>query len=482
MIDTLKKATACLMASLLLAQPVAFAQLDLPDFGSKADSVMSKSRERMLGQSVIHQLRMANAIVDDPLLNEYISLLGSQLSSHVNNGDFDFSFFMIDEDVINAFAMPGGVIGINTGLLLATDNESELAGVIAHEVSHVTQRHIARGIYDQQRMSIMTMGALLASVLLGASGNASSDVAMGAATAVQAAAVQRQINFTRANEFEADRIGMGVLAQAGFDPIGMAGFFEKLARRESASAGIMPEMLRTHPTGNDRISEARNRARQLPRPDHVDSLAYGLAKARTRVLLSRRPSDAMEWFELRADSEAPADRYGLALSYMGVGLYDQAERVFRELSAENPSVIAFRIGRAESLMAAGADELAMTVYSEANAVSPRNIPLATSYAESLLNAGQPAEAHRVLLDLLNNVNPTPSQIELIARAASAEGDMINAHHYQSEYYASIGNLPQAISQLRMALATPGTNSVQRARFNARIVEFTEWLAEAERQR
>jgi len=473
----LKTRVPVLLLSLLVLRVDA---QELPDFGSPADSVLSKSREKQLGRSVIAELRRAGAIVDDPQLTEYIGLLGSELASHVNDGDFSFEFFVIDENVINAFAMPGGVIGVNSGLILATDNESELAAVIAHEVSHVTQRHIARAMYDQQRGGMMTMAATIAAMLLAGSSGSSGDAAMGAAMAIQAAGIQRQINFTRSNEYEADRIGMGVLSSAGFDPAAMASFFEELSRRESSAADVIPEMLRTHPSGSGRISEARARARQLPRTTPQDSMGYGLAKARIRVLSARTPADAMSYYRAREASTDPADRYGRALSLMGVGLADQAESIFRQLSGEYPNVIAFRIGRAEALLADGLDEQAMGVYAEANSLSPRNIPLVTSYAGALIEAGQPEKAHEILLDLLNNVNPTPAQIELIARAADAEGDRINSHHYMSEYFASIGELRLAIAQLEMALDVPTINSVQRARFLARIKEFRDYLAEAER--
>jgi predicted Zn-dependent protease len=465
----------------MLAQGPALSQ-NLPDFGSPADSVLSKSREKMLGQSVILELRRAGAIIDDPLLNEYIRLLGSQLGRHVNDGDFDFEFFMIDDNVVNAFAMPGGVIGVNIGLLLATDNESELAGVLAHEISHVTQRHIARAIYDQQRGSIVTIASMLAAILLATTTDVPDDAVTGIAAATQAAAVQRQINFTRSNEHEADRIGIDVLARAGFDPTGMSSFFEKLGRRDSTTLDALPEMLRTHPTSSSRIAEARSRARQLPRIDHSDSLSYGLAKARIRVLSQRRAQDALGYYRQREDSNDPADRYGFALALMRNDLNDQAELLLRELSAQFPSVIAFRIGRAEALAANGLDAQALAVYRDANALSPRNKPLVLSYAQALLQAGQPAEAHALLLDLLNNTRPAPAEIELIARAANAEGDLINAYHYRSEYFASIGDLESAIQQLRLALREPGLNAVQRSRFNARIDEFQEYLDERNRQR
>ncbi len=472
---------ALLCACLTLAQTGVHAQ-SLPDFGSPADSVLSKSREKALGQSVILELRRAGAIIDDPLLNEYIRLLGSQLASHANDGSFEFEFFMIDDGGVNAFAMPGGVIGINTGLLLETDRESELAGVMAHEISHVTQRHIARALYDRQRGSILTMATMIAAMLLAGASDASGDATTGIVAATQAAAIQRQINFTRANEYEADRIGMGVLANAGFDPTGMSSFFDKLSRQESAALGIVPEMLRTHPTGSGRSAEARSRARQLPRVNHVDSMAYGLAKARIRVLSAERDADALRYYEPLAGSEDPADRYGYALALARGNRHDEAERIFRELIDEHPGVIAFRIGRAEALMADGLDEQAMDLYREANALSPRNTPLVISYARALLQARRPDEAHDLLLDLLNNVRPAPAEIELLARAANAEGDLVNSYHYMSEYFASIGDLRSAIDQLRRALGVSDINAVQRVRFQARLAEFEEYLAERENER
>jgi len=466
----------------LLALPAAEGQQGLPDFGSPADSVLTKSRERLLGDGVVFELRRAGAIINDPLLNEYIRLLGSALVREVNDGDYAFQFFMIDDESVNAFAMPGGVIGVHTGLLLATENESELAGVLAHEISHVTQRHIARALYDQQRRSIAAMAASIASILIAATTDVSTDAAAAMSTGAQAAAIQGQINFTRDNEYEADRIGMDVLARAGFDPNGMVSFFEKLGRSESAAASIVPEMLLTHPTSSARVSEARSRARQLPRVERDDSVAYSLVKARIRVLSAARPAEALAYYQQRRGSNDPGDRYGLALSLAQAGLDDNAAELFGELSAEYPNVIAFRIGRAEALMASRLDEQAMDVYRETNAVSPRNTPLVMSYSEALIDAGRPAEAHALLLDLLNNVPPTPEQIQLIARAADAEGDRINSLHYLSEYFASIGDLRSAIRQLEQALATPGITNVQRARFEARIAEFEEYIAESERAR
>jgi len=453
---------------------------ELPDFGNPADAILNKSREGQLGRSVMLQLRNAGVIVDDPLLNEYIQSIGADIASHANNGTHRFQFFVVDDDRINAFAMPGGYIGIHTGLILASENENELAGVLAHEVSHVTQRHIARSLYDQQRTSIMSMAAMLAAVLLGAAADMPGDALAGVVSASQAAALQRQINFTRSHEHEADRVGIEVLAAAGYDPNAMATFFEKLSRRYGLAGQEVPEILQTHPVTSTRIAEARDRARRLPQVHRDNSIGYELAKARIEVLAANDPRAALRSFEAKPDQESAPVRYGKGLALSKLGRHDEAERIFRALVAEHPGVIAYRIGLGEALAGTGATEQALQVYADAVRLFPRNVPLTISYAEALLDAGRAAEAHRLLLDLLNNVPPTPAQIRLIARAANAEGDTVNAYYYMGEYYVSIGNLPLAINQLQMALELPDAHAVDRARINARLDELTEYLPEEQR--
>jgi predicted Zn-dependent protease len=453
---------------------------ELPDFGSPADAVMNKSREGQIGRTVMMQLRNAGAVVDDPLLTEYIQSLGSQLASRANDGDQRFHFFVVDDGQINAFALPGGYIGINSGLLLATEDENELAAVIAHEVSHVTQRHMARSMYDSQKTSIVSLATMLAALLLGAAADMPGDAMAGVMTASQAAAMQRQINFTRANEQEADRVGMEVLSRAGFDPDAMANFFEKLAKRYGVAEQGIPEMLQTHPVTSSRIAEARARARQLPHVHPASSTSYGLAKARMEVLGASTPEAALARFQAKPDQSSTDTRYGLALALKGLSRNDEAERLFRELVKEAPGVIAYRIGEAETLAGGGLYDAALEVYKDAVTLFPRNVPLTISYAEVLINAGEPGRAHHLLLDLLNNVPPTPEQIRLIARAANAEGDTLNAYYYMGEYYVSTGNLPLAIRQLRMALDVPDADAIDRARLNARLKELMEYLPDEQR--
>jgi predicted Zn-dependent protease len=471
-----------LAMSLAVGNASAEPGVNLPDFGSPADAALSKSREAQVGRGVMLQLRNAGVVVEDPQLTEYIGTLGSQLASAANNGDFSFNFFFVKDDQINAFALPGGYVGVNSGLLLATDSENELAGVLAHEVSHVTQRHMARAAYDSQKMSVVSLAAMLAAILLGVAMDAPSDVTQGAVMGAQSMMAQRQLNFTRANEHEADRVGMEVLSTAGFDPNGMASFFDKLGKRYGASKEYVPALLQSHPVTSDRVAEARERARQLPQTTHDDSTGYGLAKARLQVLSAPTPEAAYALFKDKKDSKLPADRYGLALSSMRLSLNDNAELIFRGLIAENPTVIAYRIGQAEALMASGSTTEALARYKDAVRLFPRNVPLTISYAEALITAGQASEAHALLLDLLNNVPPTPEQLRLIARAANAEGDVGNAYFYMSYYYGAIGNLQLAINQVRMALETPGVHAIDRSRFQARLEQLIEYLPTEQRER
>ena len=425
----------------------------------------------------IHELPM----VTDPDLNHYVTTLGDSLASVADTRGLEWHFYIVDSPQINAFALPGGYVGVNSGLLLATNNENELAGVLAHEVSHVTQRHIARAIYDNERTSIVSMAAMLAAILLGAASNVHGDAVTGAVMGAQGLAQQHQINFTRANEIEADRVGMELLSSAGFDPNGMSSFFEEIGKRYGAQEQYVPALLQSHPVTSERIAEARARARQLPQTKYSDSVAYGLAKVRLQVLSAPTPEAAYALFRDKGESKIPAERYGLALSQMRLNLNDNAERIMHDLATQYPTVIAYRIGQAEAAMASGSTDEALSHYKDAERLFPRNVPLTISYADALIAAGQASAAHSLLLDLLNNVEATPEQLRLIARAANAEGDVGDAYYYMSYYYGAIGNLPLAISQVRLALETPGVHTVERERFKARLQELIEYLPPEQRR-
>ena len=350
--DAGRKLAIVLMAvGLTVAPALSAGQINLPDMGSPADAVLSKNEENRIGRAIMAQIRASGEIVDDPQVTEYINEIGYRIAAQANvDGKHEFTFFVVDSPVVNAFALPGGFIGVHTGLLEATRNEDELAGVLAHEVAHVTQRHIARRIHATQRQSILSTAIMLGAILAGAAGGASSDVMQGAIAVAQGTAAQQQINFTRTNEYEADRVGISALAAAGFDPQGMASFFEVISRGTTPHEHRVPEFLRTHPVSSARIAEARGRARNYEPVHTADSITYGIAKARLIISAQDTPELAVTYFEREAyEYQSDVERYGRAMAYLRAGSNEDANRIFEELVSKDPKVIAYHIGLADSL-------------------------------------------------------------------------------------------------------------------------------------
>ena len=467
---------ACL-ATLIFAVPAGADDIRLPDMGSPADTVLSKSEEQRVGRSIMAQIRAQGGVVEDPILNEYISEIGNRVAAASNDGTHRFEFFVVEDPRINAFALPGGYIGVHTGLIQATRNENELAGVLAHEVAHVTQRHIARALHANQRQSIVNTALMLGALILGAAGGGE---AMEAGLAVaQGTAVQSQINFTRAHEYEADRIGISALADAGFDPHGMSSFFEVMSRQSPSDPNMRaPEFLRTHPVTTSRIAEARARAKDYPRVLSSDSTGYGIARARIIVNGYGTAAEAVAYVDSRdQDTETDAQKYGRAIAYQRAGLHLAANRLFAELNEKDPKVIAYHIGLGETQVRLENYAAGQATFEQAVELFPRNVPLVIKYGEFLLFMQQPERAHEILLDLMNNVPPTPEQVRLIARAASEAGDDAESYYYLSEYELMTGDLVGGIRYLQLALTLPELQEIQRIRFEARIDFIREFMSE-----
>jgi predicted Zn-dependent protease len=455
---------------------------NLPDMGSTANAMVGRTEEYQVGRMIVKNLRDENQILEDPEVSEYVQSIGSRIASEAQDGNQNFAFFVVRDPQINAFALPGGFIGINSGLYTTTTTESQLGSVLAHEIGHVSQRHIARAVQAQSRQSLSTMAAMLGAILIGAA--AGGDAAGGLIAIAQGTAMQQQINFTRMEEFEADRVGIGYLAAAGYDPGAMPEFFSTMSRNEGplANEGI-PELLRSHPVNSIRIAESRSRAAQLARSRHVDSVGYGLIRERIRVIAAQ-DSDQRPYYErMRANGDKSlAVRYGSALADLKAGQSERAVEELRELLAKNPTITLLHSALGQAQMAAGQNEAALATFAKANALFPRNVPIAVRYGEALIKADKPEQAHQLLLDVFNNVTPTPEQIHLTALAASAAGDTGDAYYYMSEYHLASGDLGLASQQLELALAAPKLTPVQRKRFQARLEEIRGYLREQRRPR
>jgi predicted Zn-dependent protease len=449
---------------------------DLPDLGSPAATYLSQSDEYRLGAMVAKELRDQNALIEDPEISEYINTIGQRLASQSAMGGQNFHYFVIKDTSINAFAVSGGYVFINAGLVLATSAESELAGVMAHETAHITQHHIARMLADQSKQSLATAAAMIGAILLGAIGGG--QAIEGALAATQGLAVQHQINFTRDNEWEADRVGIGYLAGAGFDPYGMGSMFETMSRHEGLAATYIPAMLIDHPMDSDRIAEQRARASQFPAVKMHDSLSYELIRERVRVLTATGDVDLAAQYaqKIAHGGNNLGNRYGEALALMNSNRAEEAVKILTPLVQQHEGLTLLHAALGQAQEKAGHMKEALATFQRADELFPRNVPVTVRYAEALMAAGRPAEAHNMLLDLFNNVPPTPDQIRLTALAASAAGDPGDAYFYMGEYQIASGDLYLAAQQLQLALASPHISQIQRQRYQARLDEVRDYLA------
>ena len=447
------------------------AQVRLPDFGDASEQVLSPADERALGEAFMREVRAGLAIVEDPLIARYVQSLGSRLVAASDHRGSGFTFFVVEDESINAFAAPGGFVGVNSGLILETRTESELASVLAHEIAHVTLRHIARAIADAGRVNLSAMAGVAAAILIGAR---NVDAGQAAAAAVIGSTAQRRINFTRRNEREADRVGIRMLAGAGFDPGEMARFFEKLLNASRYSQRP-PEFLSTHPVTTDRIAEARDSAGRLPYRQHESSESYRLVRARLRVRTAGDPQRVLDRLVEESATghtrDAAANTYGQALAMIRLGREDDARALIERLIESHPDTLAFRAELAGSALRTGNLPRALALYSEGLDLHPDDGLLLRGYAAALNGAGRPQDTLRLIDDHGRLHTLDAEMYRLRAEAYEKLGRTIDSRMDLAEHYYLSGRLDSAIHQLRLADRTPDRGFYHAARIEARLDEL-----------
>ena len=452
-------------------------QIALPEIGQSGGAIVTPEEERRTGEAVVRNIRRAGGILDDPLLNDYLNHLSYRLVSTSDTQHPQFEFFMINDRVINAFALPGGYIGVNYGLFLASDSESELASVLAHEISHVTQRHHARAYEFSEGSNIPVLAAMIAALILGSQG---SQIGQAALTAISAGSIQQQINFTRANEKEADYIGIQLLADSGFDPHGMAVFFQKLDKESRLYGPQAPEFLRTHPVTESRIADATNRAEQMSRASSPNPKNYYLMRARIQVITASDKKAVRNGFEKTLKSGRYLDRdaelYGYALSLIETGEFEQARKILNDLLTADPGRIAYLLERARLESMANQHTQAITHFKQALADYPGNGPLTLAYTKALLRAGKANEARQIITQHQRHNPEDPHFYKMLAEAEAALGHSANTHIAMGEYYYRIGQTHQAIDQFSLALKKKPLDFYNASRVEARLNEFQEEIA------
>ncbi len=467
---------AVLVAAVSLSSVAQTGRVDLPELGNSASTILSDSEEKEYAESLIRQLRAYELLVEDPLISDFFSDMGYSLASNSDQPGAAFSFVVLDQPVVNAFAAPGGVIALHSGLILLADTQDEVAGVLSHEIAHITQLHMYRAFEKAKTMNTLSMLAMLGLIL--ASGG-DGQVITGAVLGAQAATIQAQINFTRHNEIEADRVGIRTLSAAGYDPQGMADFFEKMGQSTRANGEGPPEFLRTHPVSVNRIAEAKSRIQNLPEVTASDGRQFYIVQARLRALLENDPGKAISYFETELEKPLPDARkngllYGLAIAREKNAEYDEAELLLSGLLEKEPYQLAYQLQMASLNWKRGRNEQALKSLSELHLVFPGNQAIALEYGRALLNDGS-AEHARIAIDVLKQQlvsrKTDPALYELYARAASLAGDEIRATEAIAESYYQRGGTEEAITQLERLDRRSDLDYYQRARVSARLMEL-----------
>jgi len=448
---------------------------NLPDLGTVGGAAVTPADEYRTGATVVRNLRHAGLIVDDPLLTDYLNQLGYQLLAHHNYESANqFTFFLVNDRSINAFALPGGFIGINYGLFSKTESESELASVFAHEIAHVTQRHYARAYDVGSQSNLPVLAAIIAAIVLGSQGSEIGEAALATAAAASA---RSQINFTRHNEQEADRIGIQILSESGFDAQMMASFFDKM-ERESRLYGIdVPEFLRTHPVSISRIADARARAQHLPKKRVDDSLAYELMRQRIIALSSQDHKGTLKSYEqalkIEKGIKLVATQYGYVLTLIKLEQYKPADRQIDSLLKQHPHSIAFILAKAEILAKSNKTAAAIKTYRGALNIYPGNESILLDYLELLIKQKNFKDA-KVELDLLLKTQPkNPAFYKYMAQTKAALNQTAESHEALSEYYYQLGQFHQAVEQINIALKAVKNDFYTTARLEAKLRHIKE---------
>jgi predicted Zn-dependent protease len=447
----------------------------LPDLGDASSAALSESQERTIGNRIMREIRVDKDYIDDPEVADYISALGERLLAQADGPRRQIDFFIVNDDSINAFALVGGHIGVHSGLLLLSQNESELAGVVSHEIAHILQKHQARMIHGQRGAQFTSLAALALAILASRGGGSQSGQVTEAAVATAGALqIQSQIDYTREHEREADRVGLTLLERAGLDPRGMATFFERLLRanRLNEFKGA-PSYLRTHPLTTERIADIQDRLDRFNSKLVADSFEYRLARAKLRARAGT-PKEAVALFRsMLADKTVVRPReevYGLALSLRRTREFDDAWKTLTPLR-EGASHPAFELLAGQLLGDMGRVDEALVIYRRAMRASPQQRALSYAYYDLLLQTGRTREVIAELEQRLRNTQDDARLYELQARAFAASGQRIAQHRAQAEAHFRRGNLAAAVEQLEIAVKTKSDDFYQLSSAESRLREL-----------
>lgn len=443
---------------------------DLPTFGDSSSGIVSQREERELGHAYLSIIRGQTSQIPDPVLKDYLESNVYRLAESSEVQDRRFNFILLKSPQLNAFAAPGGIIGVNGGLFLYAQTEGEFDSVLAHELAHLSQRHFARGIEARQQMQVPLMAAMLGSIIAMAAG--AGDAGFAALASTQAAAFQAQQRFSRQNEQEADRIGMQTLQDAGYDPRSMPNMFGRLMSQYRYDSKP-PEFLMSHPVSESRIADTSNRAEQYPPGGITDTLRYQLMRARVQLIFEDTPGLAAKRFRAMLVEEPTSDpaRYGLAIAQIKGAQFKPAGENLQQLLSKAPNEIVYNLAQVELDMAAKQLPEVRARIDKLLKAFPNNYPVLQALTDLQVKEGKTSAAEATLEKLVKQRPYDPDIWYQVAEIRGQTKNIIGLHQARAEYFALVGDYPQAIEQLSLAKRRAASNFPLASRIDARQKEL-----------
>jgi len=449
-------------------------EITLPELGDRVSGAVSSSEEKMIGEEFLKQIYFQAPLISDPLIQEYTELLTYRLSEFSEVKDRDFTILLIDDNSLNAFAAPGGIIGVNGGLFLNAKNEAQFSSVMAHELAHLSQRHFARNILNAKDRSMTSSLVLVSSIAIALISNNANAMAVGPAI-MQA----QNLRYSRLFEKEADRVGFNNLIFAGYDPNSMGEMFEIMNRLRRLSGETPPEFLLTHPLSQSRINDAYNAAEGV---DDVNkkknTLEYSLIRSRLKIHYEKIPSNSLRFFKSEYESVGSDENiYGLALAYQDIGEYKQSIDLIDYLIKKYPKNLFLNTSKVEMLSKQKKFNAALDLADKFLEISPKNYPLSVVKSKVLLEMKEYFMSEEIIRDQLIRRNDDPQLWLLLSDLQRTSKNIVGYHQSRAEYFILLGQNTEALNQLEFALKLTKNNFQASERIMNKIVDIKKEIGE-----
>ena len=450
-------------------------EIDLPELGDRVSGAVSSDEEKAIGEMFLQQVYSNAPLISDPIIFEYTEHLIYRLSEYSQVKDRYFKILLIDDDSLNAFAAPGGIIGINGGLFLYSDNEGQFSSVLAHELAHLSQRHFARNVLKSQDSNLASALVMVSSIAIALISNNPNAMAVGPAI------LQSQsLRYSRLFEKEADRVGFANLVKAGYHPESMGEMFENMNEIRRLSGDLPPEFLLTHPLSSSRISDAFNAAENLPTEGtKKNSLEFSLIKARLEIYYENISQNSLRKFRERVNQDpTESNLYGLALAHQKNNNYEESLEIINKLISSYPKNLVLNNTKVDFLFESGKYEDALVHVNKFLEISPRNYPLSISKSKILLSMERYFESEEIIRDQLLRKNNNPDLWLLLSEIQRSSKNIIGYHQSRAEYFLLLGQNERALNQLEFALKLTQNNFQVSERIMTKMVEIKKEINES----